>query len=81
MAETKAGFRTSEFWIALVISVVTLLGSSGLVVAGSSTERIVGYIVAGLIAMGYTGTRASVKKKTVELVKNGVSEKPADPVA
>jgi len=79
MPETKAGFRTSEFWIALVISVVTLLGSSGLVVAGSSTEKIVGYIVAALVALGYTGIRGSLKK--VEAVTRGDAEKPAGPVA
>jgi len=65
----KPGFKTSEFWVTVVIAVVSLLGSSGVLVDGSSAERIVGYVVAGLAAMGYIGIRGSLKK--AEAVKRG----------
>jgi len=75
----KPGWKTSEFWVTFVIAAVSLLGTSGAIVEGSQTEKIVGYILAALLALGYTGIRGSLKK--VEAVKSGDVEKPADPVA
>lgn len=66
----KPGFKTSEFWVTAVVAIVALLGSSGVLTAGSSAEKIVGYIVAGLAAMGYVGIRGSLKR--AEAVKNDV---------
>ena len=78
----RPGWKTSEFWVTFVVATVSLMFTSGVVVEGSTTEKVVGYIVAALVALGYTGVRGSLKK--IEAIKdgdNGDSEKPSDPSA
>lgn len=60
--ETKPGFKTSEFWLAAITSVVTLLNDSG--VMGSfqlPTETII--TVAGVVVTYILG-RSVVKLKS-----------------
>ena len=75
----RPGWKTSEFWVTFVVATVSLMFTSGVVVEGSTTEKVAGYIVAALVALGYTGSRGSLKK--IEAVKNGDSQDPPAPSA
>lgn len=59
---SKPGFRTSEFWLSLVVIIFGVLMSSGAVAEDSTPAKIIGGIMAVLGALGYTGARAQVKK-------------------
>jgi hypothetical protein len=62
MADVKPGWKTSEFWLASAATLVGLVMASGLIEAGGTWDRIVGLIAAALASMGYSASRASVKK-------------------
>jgi hypothetical protein len=59
---TKPGFKTSEFWLSTLVILCGILMSSGAIAEESTAARIIGGIMAVLAALGYTGTRAQVKK-------------------
>lgn len=58
----KPGYKTSEFWITAIGTLVTLVMSSGAITDGSQADRIAGYIVAGLAMLGYTVSRTKAKQ-------------------
>ena len=62
--EVKAGWRTTEFWITVVVALGSLLWGAGVLdPAGTGTANSVfGLVVSGLSAVGYTITRGLVKK-------------------
>lgn len=60
--ETKAGVKSSEFWLALG---VTVLGAVASVYAETEVGRVAGTIAAALVVAGYGFTRASVKKASM----------------
>lgn len=60
-AEQKPGYKTTEFWLAAVATIVGLLMSSGLLQTGSTWERVVGLAAAALATMGYSAARARTK--------------------
>ncbi len=57
----KPGWKTSEFWITLVVMLLGAFMASGAVVDGHWSLQLVGLAVAGLKASGYTSGRAKVK--------------------
>ena len=59
----KAGWKTSEFWLTIVVTVIGALNNIGLF---SSPEaiKIVTMIMAGLSIMGYTYGRSLVKSSS-----------------
>ena len=60
----KPGYKTTEFWLSLLATLLGFLLASGLldaVSADSWIARIVGGLVAALAALGYTASRAKVK--------------------
>lgn len=57
----KKGYQTSEFWVNVVGSIITLLLASGVIPVGSVWNSVVAIIVTGLIAYGYNGGRALIK--------------------
>jgi hypothetical protein len=61
--EPKAGFRTTEFWLSAVATVVGLVMASGVLPEQTDNlwVRLVGGVVAMLAALGYTASRAKVK--------------------
>lgn len=65
----KPGWKSTEWLLTALVVVVALLNSSGVVGEGSTTAQAIGYIVAGLTAMGYTSVRGGLKKK-LEVVKD-----------
>ena len=58
----KPGYKTSEWLLSVALIVMCVLSSSGLLGEGSATERSVEWIAASLVAMGYTTSRALVKR-------------------
>jgi len=62
MAEPKPGYRTTEFWLSVVATMLGFLMASGVFSDQESiAAKIVGAVVAALTAMGYTAGRARVK--------------------
>ena len=58
----KPGFKTTEWWISVVVVAATLFLSSGAVGDTSPVTKIVGLVVSGLTALGYGWGRVSLKK-------------------
>jgi hypothetical protein len=65
--ETKPGYKTTEFWLSLLATLVGFLMASGLLdsqPADGWIARVVGGIVAALAALGYSASRAKVKTES-----------------
>ena len=60
MNEPKPGIRTTEFWLALV---VTVGGAVASVYAETEVGRVAGIVAATLASAGYGFARASVKRE------------------
>jgi hypothetical protein len=58
----KPGYKTTEFWLTLVAVVLSAVASSGLLAEGSTWVKVVGVALAVLATLGYTASRAVVKK-------------------
>mgnify|MGYP006295731821 CR=1 FL=1 len=64
MNETKPGYKTTEFWLSLLATLLGFLLASGVMDAvpqESWIARIVGGLVAVLASLGYSASRAKVK--------------------
>jgi hypothetical protein len=59
---TKPGYKTTEFWLTLLATLVGLLLSSGVLGTGTQWEAIAGVIASSLAALGYAGSRATTKQ-------------------
>ena len=72
--DTKPGYKTTEFWLSLLATLLGFLLASGAmdqVAADSWIARIVGGLVAVLASLGYTASRAKVKASTTEAGNDG----------
>jgi hypothetical protein len=58
----KPGWQTTEFWLSTLATLVSLAYATGLVHQGTSTEKVLGFVAAALATMGYSVSRAIVKK-------------------
>jgi hypothetical protein len=64
--ETKAGYKTTEFWMSLLATLLGFLLASGpmdAVPGDSWIAKLVGGAVAALASMGYSASRAKVKSQ------------------
>jgi len=61
----RRGFRSTEFWLTAITSVVGLLVMAGVVnPEGTSTlDQVAGLVVAALASMGYSISRGLAKAK------------------
>ena len=61
--ETKAGWKTTEFWLTSAAALAGMIIASGLVNPdGAGTwDKAIGLVVSTLAALGYTAARAKVK--------------------
>ena len=61
----KPGFKTSEFWVTVIVAAASLAWGAGIIdPAGSSgADKTFGFIVSALSALGYTVSRGLAKKK------------------
>ncbi len=60
----KAGYKTTEFWLALAATAVGATTASGAVPTDGPWAQVVGLIASALVALGYTGSRLALKKPT-----------------
>jgi len=58
----RPGYRTTEFWMSVVATMLGVITASGLIPATSPLSQPVGLAVAILASMGYTAARVSIKK-------------------
>lgn len=70
------GYKTTEFYLSLLVSLLGAFVGSGLVVEGHWALQAAGFLMTVLASLGYTATRASVKK--AELVANSLSLPPLE---
>ena len=67
MNKAKPGYKTTEFWLSLLATLLGFLLASGamdVVSEESWIARIVGGLVAVLASLGYSASRAKVKSET-----------------
>ena len=62
--EVKPGWKTTEFWITVVVALGSLLWGAGLVdpEGVGTANKVFGLLVSGLAAVGYTVSRGLAKK-------------------
>ncbi len=62
---TRRGYLTTEFWVTAVVTVCSLLwGADVLDPEGAGTaNKVFGFVVAALSAVGYTVSRGLAKQK------------------
>ena len=58
----KAGYKTTEFWLTVIATVLGLLFASGIVSDGSQADKILGMASTVLATMGYSISRSIAKK-------------------
>ena len=66
----KPGYKSTEFYMSMAAVVVGAVASSGMLEDGSVLTKVVGLVMAALVALGYTGSRLTLKKLDAEH-KNG----------
>ena len=64
--EKKAGYKSTEFWMSMAAVLVGAIASTGLVEDNEFAAKIVGLITATLVALGYTGSRLTLKKHALD---------------
>ena len=60
--DMKPGFKTTEFWITVVVTVVSLLLASGAFEEASGVGKVLALAAAALASAGYSVARGVVKK-------------------
>ncbi len=60
--EVKPGYRSTEFWLASIATVLGIVLASGAVPEGGLVGQIIGGVLALLANLGYTASRTQVKK-------------------
>ena len=66
MNETKPGYKTTEFWLSLLATLLGFLLASGVMDAvpeESWIAKLIGGVVAVLATLGYSASRAKVKSE------------------
>ena len=63
--EVKAGWRTTEFWITVTVALGSLLWGAGVLdpEGAGTANKVFGFVVAALGAVGYTVSRGLAKGK------------------
>lgn len=57
----KPGYKTSEWYLTVVTTLLSLLYASGLIVDGSTLAKAAAFLVAALATVGYQVSRGKVK--------------------
>ena len=58
----KPGYKSTEFYKSLIAVVIGAVASSGVLEGSDGLTKVVGLIMAALVALGYTGSRLTLKK-------------------
>lgn len=65
MKDIKAGVKTTEFWVMIILIIIALLSLSGMITEDKALQTI-NLIFAILGAFGYSVARIFLKKKAIE---------------
>lgn len=57
----KPGYKTTEFWLSSLATVIGILAASGVIVEGSQLNQIVGLAASVLASLGYSISRGMAK--------------------
>lgn len=57
----KPGWKTTEFWAMLAVTILSYIQTSGAFEPDSMVLKVVGFLAAVLAALGYTAARSFVK--------------------
>ena len=63
MEPTKAGYKTTEFWLTLTATMIGLALASGAIETDSGLDKILGLAAGVLASLGYTISRTLAKLK------------------
>jgi hypothetical protein len=60
----KPGYKTTEFWLSVVASLISILYASGVISpdGASTVEQVVAMIAAALASLGYSVARGIAKR-------------------
>lgn len=60
----KPGYKTTEFWITVCVALASLAWGAGVVdpQGGGGADKVFGFVVSALSALGYTVSRGLAKK-------------------
>jgi UDP-N-acetylmuramyl pentapeptide phosphotransferase/UDP-N-acetylglucosamine-1-phosphate transferase len=58
----KPGYKSTEFYMSMAAVVIGAIASSGILDGSDGLTKIVGLIMTALVALGYTGSRLTIKK-------------------
>jgi UDP-N-acetylmuramyl pentapeptide phosphotransferase/UDP-N-acetylglucosamine-1-phosphate transferase len=58
----KPGYKSTEFYLSLAAVIIGAVASSGILEGSDGLTKVVGLIMAALVALGYTGSRLTLKK-------------------
>jgi hypothetical protein len=61
MNADKPGYKTTEFWLALVATIVSLLLAAGVLPDTHWAMKVAGIVSAALASMGYSAGRGNTK--------------------
>ena len=63
--EVKPGWKSTEFWVTVVVALASLAWCAGLVepAGESGADKTFGFVCSALSALGYTVSRGLAKKK------------------
>ena len=62
VSQKKPGYKSTEFYMSMAAVVIGAVASSGMLEEGSALTKVVGLVMAALVALGYTGSRLTLKK-------------------
>jgi len=65
MMTSKPGWKTTEFWISFIVTIVGLVTASGILEGAEPDSwpvKAVGLVTAVLASLGYTASRTNVKR-------------------
>jgi UDP-N-acetylmuramyl pentapeptide phosphotransferase/UDP-N-acetylglucosamine-1-phosphate transferase len=58
----KPGYKSTEFYMSMLAVVIGAVASSGILEGSDGLTKVVGLVMAALVALGYTGSRLTLKK-------------------
>ena len=58
----KAGYKTTEFWLAVAAASLGAIIASGIAPTEGPWVQVAAMVEMALVAMGYTGARMNIKK-------------------
>ena len=61
-AVKKPGYKSTEFYMSMAAVVIGAIASSGILDGSDGLTKVVGLIMTALVALGYTGSRLTIKK-------------------